>query len=271
MALNHVGAVWFAILVAAAAQAQSLATIEVKPAASSSVESRRVKVLPNGDLSATSINASSLIDFAYDVPTNPSERLSPLPEWDFSQRYDVTAKASGKNDISSSEAISGKRVKDEFRQILRERFHLLIRTEQKTMLGYALVVAPGGAKMRRADRGDCIYDTAQPGCHTFQIGFGHPLNGNAVTMEDLAYYIENWTDLPVANKTGLDGFFATSSDGWLPMRLPPPPPNGAGKVDFSHLETIDDALKGLGLRLKKETVVLPVYTVERLEQPSMHR
>lgn len=271
MALHNVWSAWFAILVAATVQAQSLVMIEVKPAASSSLESRRLRVLPNGDLAARSINAASLIDFAYDVPTNPSERLSILPEWVYTQRYNITAKAPGKTDISSSEAISGKRVKDEFRQILRERFHLLIRTEEKTMPAYALVVAPSGAKMRQADRADCIYDTAQPGCHNFPIGFGHPLNGNAVTMEDLAHYIENWTDLPVVNKTGLDGFFATNSDGWLPMRLPPPPPYGAGNVDFSHLQTIDAALKGLGLTLKKESAVLPVYTVERLEQPSIHR
>lgn len=150
MALHNVRAAWFAILVAATAQAQSLAKIEVKPTASSSAESRHVKVLPNGDIYATPINASSLIDFAFDVPTNPSDRLSPLPEWDYSQRYDITAKASGNKDMSSSEAICGKRVKIELRQIVRERFHLLIRTEEKTMPAYTPVVAPGGAKMRRA-------------------------------------------------------------------------------------------------------------------------
>ena len=167
--------------------------------------------------------------------------------------------------------MSGIRVKDEFRQILSEQFHLVIRTKEREQPAYALVVAPGGAKMRQADRGDCIYDTAPSGCHTFVIGFGHPLNGHAVTMEDLAHYIENWTDLPVVNKTGLDDFFATSSDGWLPMQLPPPPPGGAGNVDFSHLQTLAAALKGLGLMLKKESAVLPVYTIERLEQPFMQR
>lgn len=90
-------------------------------------------------------------------------------------------------------------------------------------------------------------------------------------MDDLAHYIENWTDLPVVNETDLAVFYPTSSAGWLPMRLPPPPPNGATNVDFSHLETIDAALKGLGLTLKKEIAVLPVYTVERLQQPFVHR
>lgn len=248
--------------------AQSFTSIEVKPAASSSVESRRIRVLPNGDVIATSINVVSLIDFAYDVPTNPSERLSALPDWAFTERYDITAKRADKTPIQPIEASNGMAVKDEFQSILKERFHLTMRTEEKSMPVYALMVATDGAKVKRAEKSDCVYDTAPTGCHTFPVGFGHPLNGHAITMNDLAHYIENWTDLPVVNKTRLDGLYSTTSDGWLPMRLPPPPPDGNGHVDFTRLKTIDAVLGGLGLRLQKDSAVLPVYTIERLAQPS---
>jgi uncharacterized protein (TIGR03435 family) len=256
---------------AAIVQAQSFATIGVKAARSNSLESRRLRVLPSGDLIATSINAIGLIEFGYEVPANPSERLAALPDWVYSQRYDIEAKApSGARRISPSDAINGDVVRKMFLRVLEERFHLVIRAEKKTMPAYAMVIAPGGAKLKRSGAADCIYDTAPTdGCHTFAVAFGHPLNGHAVTADDLAHYIENWTDLPVVNKTSLEGFFTTSSPGWLPMKLPPPPPNGAANADFTHLESIDAALKSLGLRLRKEDAWLPVFTVERIEKPSL--
>jgi hypothetical protein len=35
-------------------------------------------------------------------------------------------------------------------------------------------------------------------------------------MDDLVHYIENWTDLPVVNRTALSGLFASETGGsWL--------------------------------------------------------
>jgi hypothetical protein len=50
-----------------------------------------------------------------------------------------------------------------------------MRTENKSMLAYAPVVAQGGSKLKQAPPSDCVFDTAPEGCHTFVIGFGHPL------------------------------------------------------------------------------------------------
>jgi len=87
-------------------------------------------------------------------------------------------------------------------------------------------------------------------------------------MDDLVHYIENWTDLPVLNQTALAGLFSVSTEGWRPMRLPPPPPNGAGDVDFTRLPTIDTVLGKLGLELHRQDGILPVYKVEHIERPS---
>ena len=86
-------------------------------------------------------------------------------------------------------------------------------------------------------------------------------------MDDLVIYIENWTDLPVINLTKLDGLFTVHTEGWQPMRLPPPPPNGNGNVDFNSLPTITTVLGKLGLELHRQEAVLPIYTVERIERP----
>jgi uncharacterized protein (TIGR03435 family) len=248
----------------AIAQAQSLTRITVKPARSADLESRRVRILPNGDLIATSANVIELITDGYGVPANPSQRLSALPPGVYSERFDIHAKAvAGANRAR----ISDRDVRAIFRQVLADRFHILMRTENKSMPVYALVVAGGGPKLKRSIASDCIFDTARSGCHNFLAGFGHPLNARAVDLDDLAHYIENWTDLPVVNRTSLAGVFAMSTEGWRPMRLPPPPPNGGGDVDFTHLRSLDTILGGLGLELHKEVAIVPIYTVERIRRP----
>jgi uncharacterized protein (TIGR03435 family) len=260
------------VTASAFAQAQLFATIDVKPARSVDAQSMRVRVLPNGDLIGTSVNAITLISEGYGVPANPSERLSALPPWVYSERYDIDAEApSSAKQMNPSDGNTSKLVRDMFRQVLADRFHLVMRTENRTMPVYALVVARGGPKLQQSNLSHCIFDTAQDGCHSFLIGFGHPLNARAVDMDDLARYIENWTDLPAVNRTSLTGVFTISTEGWRPMRLPPPPPNGAGNVDFTHLQTIDTALSGLGLELHKEVATLPVYTVEQIQRPSVHQ
>ena len=53
------------------------------------------------------------------------------------------------------------------------------------------------------------------------------------------------------------------------MRLPPPPPNATPAVNpFAGLPTIFSVLGKLGLELKRQEDILPVYTVERIERPA---
>jgi uncharacterized protein (TIGR03435 family) len=153
--------------------------------------------------------------------------------------------------------------------LLADRFGLVMRVHRQRMLTYAMTVSSNSLRLQRSavTLKDCIVDTAPEGCHTFVIGFGHPLNANAVSMNDLVCYIENWTDHPPVNRTNLRGLFTMHTEGWFPMRLPPPPPNGNGRVDFSSLPTISTVLGELGLELHRKEEVLPVYTVERIDHP----
>ena len=247
-------------------QAQAFEAISITPARSGA-SSMRIRVLPNGDLSASAVPVLWLLHYAYDVPLNPSPRLSGLPAW--RETYDIEAKAPA-NAVPAG--LSGPerrgRMQGLVRRLLADRFKLVMRVEQKTMRVYALTVASGGPNLRKstiAER-DCIFDTGSPdSCHHFIVGRGHPLNARAINMDDLARYIENWADMPVVNRTEVSGLFAVETEGWAPMRPPPPPPGSAPAARFDDLPTIFTVLRKLGLELKQQEATVPAYTVERIE------
>lgn len=230
----------------------------------------RMRVLPNGDLNASAVSVLLLLRYAYDVPVNPSPRLSGLPDW--RETYDIQAKAPAIGvPAGLSESEKQGRMQGMLRGLLADRFKLVMRVEQKTMPVYVLTVAGGGPNLQKSTiaEKDCIFDTGTPeSCHDFAVGRGHPLNARAINMDDLARYIENWTDLPVVNRTGLSGLFAVDTEGWIPMRLPPPPPGNAPPARFDDLPTIFTVLRTLGLELKKEEAAMPIYTVEHIERPT---
>jgi uncharacterized protein (TIGR03435 family) len=215
----------------------------------------------------------SLLSYAYGVPSNPSPRINSLPGWTVGDRYDIEAKAPANTMVASSKNSEAQaRLQQMIRRLLADRFSLVMRVEHERMSTYALTVSGSGPKLQKSavTTKDCIFDTAPEGCHHFVIGFGHPLDANAVSMDDLAHYIENWTDLPVVDRTSLSGLFTLHTEGWLPRRLPPPQPNGNANVNFASLPTLFTVLGKLGLELHRQEEILPIYTVERIERPSVN-
>lgn len=258
----------------AVAQSQSFTTITIKPAASAGPLNTRVQVLPNGDLIARAVSVATLLSIAYDVPFNGSPLLSPvLPDWTISVKYEIEAKAPANaiplSSLKDSEVRSA--IRQMIRGLLADRFGLVVRVENKTMSVYALTVASGGPKLQKLATTEKECTFYNDDCHGFVGGFGHPLNGKAIDMDDLVHYIGNWTDLAVVNHTGLSGLFAVNTGGWFPMRLPPPPPGVTPAANpFAGLPTIFTVLRKIGLELKEEEAILPVYTVERIERPALN-
>jgi uncharacterized protein (TIGR03435 family) len=253
----------------AAAQPQAFEVISIGPARSGDARNMRMRVLPNGDFSASAVPVLLLLRYAYDVPVNPSPRLSGLPGW--RETYDIEAKAPANAVLPGlPESEKRRRMQGMIRGLLADRFKLVMRVEQKTMPVYALSVASGGPKLQKSTiaEKDCVFDTGlRESCHHFVDGRGHPLNARAVSMDDLAAYIENWTDVPVVNRTEVRGLFAVETEGWTPLRLPPPPPGNPPAAGFDDLPSIFTVLLELGLELKKVEAAVPVYTVEHIERP----
>src|SRR5215204_237490 len=85
------GVVFLLLAAPAVAQSQAFEVISIKPARSADPRNMRMRVLPNGDLNASAVPVLLLLGYAYDVPVNPSPRLSGLPDW--RETYDVKATA----------------------------------------------------------------------------------------------------------------------------------------------------------------------------------
>jgi len=252
---------------------QAFEKVAINVASSPDPRTTHVRVTSNGDLTARSVDVIDLLSYAYEVPSNPSPRLKSLPGWAVDDRYDIDAKAAAYAFAPGSQDSDAQaRLQEMIRRLLAERFSLVMHVEHERMPAYALVVSGSGPRLRKSavTAKDCILDSAPEGCHYFAVGFGHPLDANAISMDDLAHYIENWADLPVVNRTHLSGLFTVQTDGWQPMRLPPPPPNGNGNVNFGNLSTIFTVLGKLGLDLHRQEEIVPVYTVERIEHPPVN-
>ena len=64
----------------AVAQSQTFEAVSIRPARSGDPRNMRMQVQPNGDLIASAVPPITLLSYAYDMPVNPSWRLSSLPD-----------------------------------------------------------------------------------------------------------------------------------------------------------------------------------------------
>jgi len=281
LVLRPAGFILFAAL-PVSAQAPAFEVASIKPNTSTDFRSINYHMLPGGRFTATNLPVRLLVSLAYNVPINPSERISGLPDWTLEDRYDIEARApEGALSTGLPDTELKRRMRLMLQQLLADRFKMSVRQETKEIQAYVLTVGKDGPKMKHAELDDNAC-TALPkdaqACHQFNGGMGRGLHAKAASMSDLAGFIENWTDHPVVDKTSLDGLYVIESEGWTPMRLPPPPtgnvpnpaarPSGDGDMSDPARPTLFMVLQKLGLELKQQKAPIDVYLVEHIERPA---
>jgi uncharacterized protein (TIGR03435 family) len=254
----------------------------IKQNSSPDFRSMGYHVLPGGRFTATNLPVRLLVSLAYNVPINPSERISGLPDWTLEERYDIDAKApEGALPTGLPDVELKRRTRLMLQKLLADRFKMELQHETRDVTAYVLSVAKDGPKMKRSelDENSCasLPKEAQA-CHQFNGGMGRGLHAKAASTADLAGFIENWTDHPVVDRTGLDGLYVMESEGWTPMRLPPPPtgnvpnpaprPSGDGDMTDPARPTLFMVLQKLGLDLKQQKAPVEIYVVEHIERPA---
>jgi uncharacterized protein (TIGR03435 family) len=185
-----------------------------------------------------------VIATAYDVPFQ-SVQLSGGPDWIRSERYDIEAIAGvGAVPAGLSTKAREDKTRSMLQTLLAERFKLTIRREAKEIPVYAVVAGKNGPKLQKAkiEEKDCPEGPENYGvsCHSIMGGMGRGLHGKAIAISDVVRFVENWSDRPMVDKTGIPGLFEIETDGWAP----------------------------LGLKIESQRAPAEVFVIDQVEKPS---
>lgn len=264
---------------------QAFEVVSVKPYKGDGRDLRAPEFLPGGRFTSKA-PLIMVIATAYDVPVQiAAARITGAPSWmSFTRNsldgiYDIEAtapKGSGFDGLSP-EARTG-RYRLMLQALLADRFKLVLRRESKEMPVYAVVVAKGGPKLQKADieEKDCPENPGGSGdgtvvCHRFNGGRGRGLHARAVSMSDLASWVQSWTDRPLIDKTGIKGLYHIETEPWQPMELgssSPAPGTKQDGVDLRDLPTIFTVFERLGLKLDSEKGNVDMYVIAHIEKPA---
>jgi uncharacterized protein (TIGR03435 family) len=219
-----------------------------------------------------------VVGAAYNLPFNPSVRLTGLPNSMPAYRIDATAPADAfPAGLTTQARIDRMRLM--LQTLLADRFKLAIRRETKELPIYALVVNKGGPKLQKADieEKDCPEASANPEpgtpktCHTIVGGQGRGLHARAADMSDVVRFVENWAGRPLVDKTGIKGLYRLDTLGWQPMQVGPSPPAGTKAEDgrdFADVPTLFTVFEQLGLKMESQKGPVDVYVIEHIEKPT---
>jgi uncharacterized protein (TIGR03435 family) len=256
--------------------APSFDAASVKPHKADDTRRSMPQFLPGGRFVSSGIPLRMVISIAYNVGFQ-SVRLSGGPDWitSIDGVYDIEATAPpGLIPAGLPSKERDEKLKLMLQSLLADRFKLKIRRETKELPVYAVVVGKGGLKLEKAkiDEKDCT-ETGAPGvgCHSLIGGRGRGLHGEAVSLSDVLSYVENWTDHPLVDKTGIHGLYNIQTTGWLPMQPGPPPPAGAKAEDGSDvadLPTVFGLFERLGLKLESQKAPVEIFVIDHVEKPS---
>jgi uncharacterized protein (TIGR03435 family) len=246
-------------------QAQELGTLKYEVAsirpADPNERSVRLGPGPGGGFQATNVSLRQLITFAYGIR---EFQLSGGPGWIGSERYNVVTKVENAEPppdpktvtVSRIESFIGKH-RERMRNLLEERFQLVVRRETKELPVYALLVTKGGHKMTAVEEGQ-----GRPPNLRRNRGI---LTGQAVTMELVKGAFSELLGRPVVDETGLTGAFDFKLE-WAPEA---PPPADNKQAPLPEGESIFTAMQEqLGLRVASKKGPVETIVIERVEKPS---
>ncbi len=207
----------------------------VKPSASTSPNSGGVATR-HGRLTVDNETLKRCITSAYGVGPN---QVVGGPNWLSEDRFDIVA-------------ITGQPAKDDsemmamLRTLLADRFKLAVHRETRNVPAYLLEIAKSGPKLEKGDGGAA--STAN--------NRGRIVAKNS-SMDHFAEVLSRQMDMPVLNRTGLDGVFNLTLE-WNPRITDP---IAEGPSVFTAVQ------EQLGLRLRAQKGPVEMIVVERAERP----
>ena len=192
-----------------------------------------------GQFKASHVTLALLIQLAYNVDAS---QIGNQPAWLGSNLYDISAKPEEGVKLSREE------LRPRLQELLKQRFHLAVHPETRSVRGYALVVAKGGPHLTptTGTRFAGWKSNVSPGS----------MRGINWTMAILAQYLTPPAGFPVMDQTGL---------------------NGSYDIDFGYekdpnntestLRPLPEALKSAtGLMLKPQMVAVMTIVIDAVDK-----
>lgn len=245
----------------------------VKPNKSPDLNKALLQFLPGGRFVATNIPLIQVIAAGWDLALQ-SQRLELAPGVRMPDDiYDIEATA-GEGAIPSSLTAEARTLKMRLmiQALLEDRFKLKIRREPREQPVYALVIAKSGPKLKKSrfQEPKCPEEFgpnffSNPACHWLSGGQDAGLHGGSVTIASVVEYLQNFTDRPLFDKTGLTDFYDIQTEGWLPMRVPPQAGNSG--VDGPDRPTLFEVFEKLGLHMESQRAVIDTFVIDHVEKP----
>jgi bla regulator protein blaR1 len=214
-----------------------------------------------GGLRAVNVTAMQLVTFAYKVR---DYQIADAPGWVKSDRFDVSF-TPDKSEAMPRPGTAPKEIEayigrnqQRMQAVLRDRFGLVLRAETHELPIYALVPAKGGMKLALSatpERGPSLQGTQGR------------VTGIGATLRLLASQLSAVLGRPVNDETGSDDRQYDFKLEYTPERLVQDAPEGPqsqgdGPSIFTALT------EQLGLRLEPRKGPVPVYVIEKIEEPS---
>ncbi len=149
-------------------------------------------------------------------------------------------------------------VRPMLRQLLIERFHLVVHNASKKQSGYGLYVARGGIKLKSLNQqnGEEGEKAGAPAANWLTESH---VQGRADDMPYVANLFSLVLREPVVDHTGLPGVFNIDLD-FAPVR-----PTTSGPTDPSLPSFFSAVQDKLGLQLRPEQVVVPILMIDHVD------
>jgi uncharacterized protein (TIGR03435 family) len=232
-----------ALLLSASAHAQQFEVASIKPTNSASNSFSSGLATSNGRLTATNVTLKRCIMGAYGLGPN---QIFGGPDWLETDRFDIAAKA---------DQPVGDRIQMTMMQaLLADRFKLQLHRETRPVSTYIMEVAKNGPKLEQGDGHGSKTDN----------GRGNLVITNA-TMDRFAEILSRQMDLPVVNRTGIDGVFNLKLK-WTPESTKSSKPEDGTVAEGPSIFTAIQ--EQLGLRLHAQKIPLEVLVIDHAEKPS---
>ena len=231
--------------------------------------------LAGGRFTEAGVPLRLVIAVAYNIPFQ-STQLSGGPDWirTNDEAYDIEAKAQDGALRGLPEKASDQKMRLMLQSLLADRFKLVMQRNMKEQPVYILTVAKNGPKLQKSklDQEACADPTAL--CGAGNVGQGRGIHLKATTIADMVFELNNFTDRPLLDRTGLTGLYDIDTNGWTPMRGTPRPVNPvstnseAEALADPNRPTLSMILNELGLKLESSQAVVESFTVEHVDRPA---